>query len=63
MKYIKYPRTYHVPWSEGATNDDKINKDMSSFYGKNVVITEKMDGENIVMPVVLIVLIIYLVIG
>jgi hypothetical protein len=46
MKYVKYPRTYHVPWSEGATNDDKINNNMSFFCGKTVVITEKMDGEN-----------------
>lgn len=20
----KYPRTFHLPWSEGATQDDKI---------------------------------------
>lgn len=43
---IKYPRTKHLPWSPGATSDDKIIKDTSCFNGKNVVITEKMDGEN-----------------
>jgi len=43
---IKYPRTKHLPWSPGATSDDKILKDTSCFNGKNVVITEKMDGEN-----------------
>ena len=43
---LKYPRTFHCPWSEGATNDDKILKDMSSFLGKEVVVTIKMDGEN-----------------
>jgi hypothetical protein len=43
---IKYPRTYHLPWSLGASNDDKILKDFSGFYGKTVVVTEKMDGEN-----------------
>ncbi len=43
---IKYPRTYHVPWSPGATSDDKIIKDLSHFVGKEVVVTVKMDGEN-----------------
>ena len=43
---IKYPRTYHLPWSMGSTSDDKTLKDTSCFEGKNVVITEKMDGEN-----------------
>jgi len=44
--YTKYPRTFHVPWSLGVTNDDKMLKDMSCFNGKYVVITLKMDGEN-----------------
>ena len=43
---MKYPRTYHLPWSEGATADDKIIKDISHLIGKVVVITEKLDGEN-----------------
>lgn len=43
-RYNKYPRTYHLPWSEGATKDDRI---MSSYEPDfEVVITEKMDGEN-----------------
>jgi len=46
---IKYPRSYHLPWSLGATNDDKIMKDISGFYGEEIVITEKMDGENTTM--------------
>lgn len=45
MKF-KYPRSYHLPWSLGATNDDKIMKDISGFDGEEIVITEKMDGEN-----------------
>lgn len=44
--YIKYPRTYHLPWSEGRTSDDKTIKDCSMFEGKEVVVTEKLDGEN-----------------
>jgi len=43
---MKYPRTRHVEWSEGATSDDKITYDLSYFIGKEIVITEKMDGEN-----------------
>lgn len=46
---LKYPRTFHVPWSLGATNDDKIQYDLSNFEGKEVVVTEKMDGENTTM--------------
>ena len=45
-KYYKYSRTYHLPWSLGTTSDDRFMHDISPFYGKQVVITEKMDGEN-----------------
>lgn len=45
--YIKYPRTYHLPWSEGLTKDDRIHPDISFFTDKEIVVTEKMDGENI----------------
>ncbi|TNE48391.1 MAG: 2'-5' RNA ligase [Deltaproteobacteria bacterium] len=45
----KYPRTPHLPWSEGATSDD-ITLDLAScFEGREVVVTEKMDGENTTM--------------
>lgn len=47
--YIKYPRTYHLPFSLGITSDDKMLKDISCFHNNNIVITEKMDGENITM--------------
>lgn len=42
----KYGRTYHLPFSPGATSDDKISKSISSLIGIDVVITEKLDGEN-----------------
>jgi ATP-dependent RNA circularization protein (DNA/RNA ligase family) len=42
----KYPRTFHLPWSEGCTSDDKKLKGISHFIGERIVITEKMDGEN-----------------
>jgi len=46
---VKYPRTYHLPWSESATDDDKTHKIeaiVEMFEGKDVVVTEKLDGEN-----------------
>lgn len=47
----KYPRTYHVPWSPGSTSDDK-KLDSQWFYangwaGSEIVISEKLDGENV----------------
>jgi len=45
-KYIKYPRTYHVPWSQRGRESDKYLKDVSCFLDSNVVVTEKRDGEN-----------------
>jgi hypothetical protein len=49
MKYYKYPRTYHLPWSPGKTDDDKVISDVGVFANYEVVITEKMDGENTTM--------------
>jgi ATP-dependent RNA circularization protein (DNA/RNA ligase family) len=46
MERIKYPRTYHIWFSEGVQSDDRIQKDTRFFEGKNIVVTEKMDGEN-----------------
>ena len=49
QKYFKYPRTYHLPWSPGITDDDRALKDTSCFEGNEVVATLKMDGENTTM--------------
>lgn len=46
MKRYKYPRTYHIPESQGITSDDKIHHNIDFFAGKDIVITEKRDGEN-----------------
>lgn len=46
MRY-KYPRTYHLPFSEGCTSDDKKLLTDAHFDKVEVVVTEKMDGENI----------------
>lgn len=45
----KYPRTFHLPWSLGATDDDKTHslEDVERMFGgREVVVTEKLDGEN-----------------
>ncbi|MFV2121133.1 RNA ligase family protein, partial [Streptomyces sp. Act-28] len=41
-----YPRTPHLPWSPGAGRDDVRAADLSGFAGREVVVTEKLDGEN-----------------
>lgn len=44
--YVKYPRTYHLPWSPEVAKDDMVLKDAAQFEGKEVIVTVKMDGEN-----------------
>ncbi|MFF7360704.1 RNA ligase family protein [Streptomyces sp. NPDC008125] len=41
-----YPRTPHLPWSPGATSDDVRVPDLAALAGREVVVTEKLDGEN-----------------
>lgn len=43
----KYPRSFHLPWSAGGTNDDKRLHDVSALLGREIVITEKCDGSNL----------------
>jgi len=44
---VKYPRTYHLPWSPGATKDDRrLPAEVVASWNHEVVVTEKMDGEN-----------------
>jgi len=45
-KYLKYPRTMHLPWSPGLRSDDRVIKSLAAFDGQEVVVTEKRDGEN-----------------
>jgi ATP-dependent RNA circularization protein (DNA/RNA ligase family) len=42
---IKYPRTKHWPASPGATSDDKVHTSINQWEGREVVVTEKLDGE------------------
>lgn len=46
MNSPKYNRTFHLPWSAGATNDDKIASSIASLLNIPIVITEKIDGSN-----------------
>ena len=45
--YFKYPRTPHMRASPGAGADDLWSQ--ATFDGRQVVVTEKMDGENTTM--------------
>lgn len=49
MKRFKYPSTPHLPWSPGTQDDDKKLSSTNHFEGKQVYITEKLDGENTTM--------------
>lgn len=43
----KYGRTFHLPQSPGVSSDDKVLKSLNTIIELgDVVITEKMDGEN-----------------
>lgn len=47
---MKFPRTPHLPWSQGVSSDDRtmLNPE-ARFGGRLISITEKMDGENTTM--------------
>lgn len=47
-KTTKYPRTYHLPFSEGLQNDDRKVEDdwWEHLKDKTLVLSEKLDGEN-----------------
>jgi len=46
MSRVKYPRTFHLPWSPGVGADDRMVDDPDKMFdGVEVVVTEKMDGE------------------
>lgn len=48
-KRIKYPRSYHLPWSLGRSDDDKVLSSVDHLVGKEVIISLKLDGENTTM--------------
>lgn len=47
--FTKYPRSFHLPWSRSYTHDDKVLKNVDHFIGKEVIVTEKLDGEGYTM--------------
>jgi len=47
-KYVKYPRSYHLPWSGYIGKDDRILSSVP-FFNNEIVVTMKMDGENTTM--------------
>ena len=48
--YTKYPRTPHLPWSPGKSGDDRIIESLTSLSQlEDILVTEKLDGENITL--------------
>src|SRR5258706_6673937 len=49
-KYVRHPRTYHLPFSPkvliGDTGDDKVMRSTDAFEGNRVIVTVKMDGSQ-----------------
>lgn len=46
---VKYPRTYHLPWSPGVAKSDRVMADTRELEQGDVVVSLKMDGEQITM--------------
>ena len=46
IQRYKYPRTSHLPWSKGRTDDDLYQLNLAIKPTEEIVITEKLDGEN-----------------
>jgi hypothetical protein len=44
---VKYPRTPHLPWSPGRSEDDIALDSIEHLeHSEDIVVTEKLDGEN-----------------
>lgn len=46
MERYRFPRISHLPWSEGVTDDDKRWDAIADFIGHELILSEKLDGEN-----------------
>lgn len=44
--FVKGHRIVHLPWSEGAGDDDIVDASVEHFAGREVTVTLKLDGEN-----------------
>lgn len=47
--FVKYPRTFHLPWSLGRSSDDKVLSSIQQFINQEIIVTLKFDGENTTM--------------
>ena len=45
---VKYPIP-HLPWSPGLQNNDRRIETLTGLLGQEIVVTEKLDGENTTM--------------
>mgnify|MGYP005852902219 CR=1 FL=1 len=43
---IKYPKSWHLPYSKKLTRGDRKHSTANHFIGKTVVVSIKLDGEN-----------------
>ena len=43
--HVKHPKTWHMPSSPGLGRGDRMLKDLGTFEGERVIMTEKRDGE------------------
>jgi len=46
--YYKYPKTFHLKFSESLQNDDRMLTSTSALVNRRIIVTEKIDGENCV---------------
>lgn len=46
LPYVKYPRTYHLPWSPNLQNDDRMHTNVDQLFQMPLIGTLKLDGEN-----------------
>lgn len=49
MTRVKYPSTPHLPFSADLSSDDKYIRTLAGLIDQEVVVTEKLDGENTTM--------------
>lgn len=49
--WVKHPKSLHLPWSESVATDDgdAIQHDLSLLMSGEIVVTEKLDGEQTTM--------------
>ncbi|QNE07143.1 RNA ligase family protein [Croceicoccus marinus] len=45
--WVKYPRTYVLPWSQEIGVGDRPMASLDLLAGGDVIVSEKMDGENV----------------